>query len=254
MLDTLKPLTAALIMPLPLAASLTLLGVLAWWIGRRCIARTLVITAILGLLLASWGPVSEGLLSPLESRHPPLSDTASLEGVTAVVVLGGGWNPDGPGPASMRLSESSAQRLLEGVRLVQALPQARLLVSGASRDPDREPVAAGYSQAAAELGVTASRVVMLDTPVDTAQEAYAVREVLAPGERFVLVTSASHMPRAVLHFQRAGLEPIPAPTRFKTGDRSGSPLRFWLPSAQHLRKTERALYEYMGLMALELDH
>jgi uncharacterized SAM-binding protein YcdF (DUF218 family) len=95
---------------------------------------------------------------------------------------------------------------------------------------------------------------MLDTPVDTAQEAYAVRDVLAPGERFLLVTSASHMPRSVRHFQRAGLEPIPAPTRFKTGNRSGSMLAFWLPSAQHLRKTERALYEYMGLVALEWDH
>ncbi|WP_274520324.1 ElyC/SanA/YdcF family protein [Ectothiorhodospira sp. 9100] len=239
---------------MPLAALLGLLGGLLWWTGRYLAGRILVIGALVGLLVASWGPVAEGLLSPLESRYPPITDPASLEAVAAVVVLGGGWNPDGRGPASIRLNESSAQRLLEGVRLVQALPDARLLVSGASRDPTQAPVAWGYAQAARELGVAASRVVMLDTPVDTAQEAYAVRDVLAPGERFLLVTSASHMPRSVRHFQRAGLEPIPAPTRFKTGNRSGSMLAFWLPSAQHLRKTERALYEYMGLVALEWDH
>ncbi len=254
MLDIIKPLFAAFLMPLPLAALLALLGVLFWGMGRRLAGRILVITALSGLLLAAWGPVAEGLLAPLESRYPPISDTASLQGVTAVVVLGGGWHPDGPGPASMRLNESSAQRLMEGVRLVRTLPEARMLVSGGSRDPDRQPVAIGYAQAAQELGVAASRLVVLDTPVDTAQEAYAVRDVLAPGERFLLVTSASHMPRSMLHFQRAGLEPIAAPTRFKTGDRSGSQLHFWLPSAQHLRKTERALYEYMGLLALELDH
>ncbi|SEL60649.1 ElyC/SanA/YdcF family protein [Ectothiorhodospira marina] len=253
-MDIIKPLVAALIMPFPLAALLAVLGGLLWAFGRHLAARILVIVALVGLLGAAWGPVAEGLLAPLESRYAPVSDPTTLEGVKAVVVLGGGWDPEGRGPASMRLGESSAQRLMEGVRLVKALPDARLLVSGADRDPAWDPVAWGYAQAARELGMDAARILILDTPVDTAQEAYAVREVLAPGERFLLVTSASHMPRAVLHFQRAGLDPIAAPTRFKTGDRSGSILHFWLPSAQHLRKSERALYEYMGLMALELDH
>ena len=75
-----------------------------------------------------------------------------------------------------------------------------------------------------------------------------------PAERFFRVTSASHMRRAVRHFERAGLQPIPAPTGFKTGgDRLNTP-SYWLPSAGNLRKTERAVYETLGLWALEWDH
>jgi len=115
-------------------------------------------------------------------------------------------------------------------------------------------VAQGYAQAAQALGVDPGRIGVLDTPVDTAQEAYAVRDVLADGERFVRVTAASHMQRAVCHFERAGLEPIPAPTGFKTGSERVRTLAYWVPSAGNLRKTERAVHETLGLLALELDH
>ena len=95
---------------------------------------------------------------------------------------------------------------------------------------------------------------VLDTPVDTAQEAYAVRDVLADGERFFRVTSASHLRRAVRHFERVGLEPIPAPTGFKTGSERVRTLGYWVPSAGNLRKTERAVHETLGWWALDWDH
>nr|WP_043739215.1 hypothetical protein [Thioalkalivibrio nitratireducens] len=59
---------------------------------------------------------------------------------------------------------------------------------------------------------------------------------------------------AVRHFERAGLAPIPAPTGFKTGSERVRTLAYWLPSAGNLRKTERAVQETLGLLALELDH
>ncbi len=126
-------------------------------------------------------------------------------------------------------------------RLLEVLPDARLLVSVASRDASRLPVALGYAQAAQALGVRPAHIVVLDTPVDTVQEAYAVRDVLADGERFFRVTSASHRRRAVRHFERAGLEPTPAPTGFKTGSERVRTPAYWVPSAGHLRKTERVV-------------
>jgi len=138
---------------------------------------------------------------------------------------------------------------MEGLRLLEALPEARLRVSGASRDAARLPVALGYGQAAQALGVDPARIVVLDTPTDTAQEAYAVREFLGTEARFVLVTSASHMRRAVRHFERVGLAPIPAPTHVLTGRDGPHRLRYWVPSSDALRKTERAVYEYLRLGA-----
>ncbi|MGE4535393.1 YdcF family protein [Halomonas sp.] len=107
-----------------------------------------------------------------------------------------------------RLSDSSGMRLMEGIRLWRQRPELPLIVSGASRDPDIAPVAQGYADAAAELGVPEDRLVVLDTPTDTGREASAVHDVLGEGSQVVVVTSASHMPRAIHHFQQAGLLPV----------------------------------------------
>ncbi|MBK5965863.1 hypothetical protein CCR95_17715 [Thiocystis minor] len=210
--------------------------------------------ALLCLLLASWRPVADAVLAPLENWHPPLVDPTGLDGVAAVVVLGGGWWPDARWPISAQLEESSAIRLFEGVRLLRVLPEARLVVSGASRGGEVAPVALGYAEAARALGVPRERILVLDTPVDTAGEADAVREALGIGPRLVLVTSASHMPRAVRHFRAVGLDPIPAPTHRRAGRANGERLRDWVPSTEELRKTETAWYEYLGLLALGWEH
>ena len=134
------------------------------------------------------------------------------------------------------------------------LPVVKLVVSGGSRRTGVAPVAQGYAAAAQALGVDPARIVVLDSPMDTAQEAYAVRDLLGTEARFVLVTSASHMRRSVRHFERVGLSPIASPTHYRTGRAGPDRLRYWVPSSDALRKTERAVYEYLGLRALELDH
>jgi uncharacterized SAM-binding protein YcdF (DUF218 family) len=203
----LKPLVGALLMPRPLFLGLTLLGLGLLAAGRRRWGWRLVVVAWLGLALAAWRPVADGLLGALENRYPALTDPRTLlqdprgpvaadrgavmsdeqrrdagraaAGVAAIVVLGGGWWPNDQWPIGSQLSDSSTQRLLEGVRLARALPAARLIVTGADRNGDIPPVAWGYAQAARELGIAPERIQVLDTPVDTAQEARAVRVALA---------------------------------------------------------------------------
>ncbi|NCC30495.1 MAG: hypothetical protein EOM24_00555 [Chloroflexia bacterium] len=286
MLAHLKPLVGALLMPLPLFLGLTLLGLVLLAVDRRRWGWRLVMVAWLGLALAAWRPVADGLLGALENRYPALTGPRTLvqdprgpvavdQGsvlsgephpdagraparIAAIVVLGGGWWPNDQWPSGSQLSDSSAQRLLEGVRLARALPEAQLIVSGASRSGDILPVAWGYAQAARELGIAPERIQMLDTPVDTAQEARAVQAALSGsspvGSPLILVTSAAHMPRAMLHFQAEGLDPTPAPTQHKAGRTTGRRLADWLPFAGNLRKTEAAWHEYLGLLAWRLDH
>ena len=63
----------------------------------------------------------------------------------------------------------------------------------------------------------------------------------------ILVTSASHMRRAVLMFQKVGLDPHPAPADHRVMRGNQHPLLKYLPSAGALQKSRRAIYEYMGL-------
>lgn len=253
-----KTLVAQLIAPLPIILGCVLLALLLYWRGWRRSGAMLAVLGVVVLWLASWPPVAERLLLPLESAYPPLldmppaagSDAAPLE---AIVVLGGGWRPQRPWSATARLGDSSATRLMEGIRLWRQRQELSLVVTGASRREGEAPVARGYARAARSLGVPEARLRVLDRPTDTGLEARAVRDALGAEARIVLVTSASHMPRAMAHFQAAGLDPLPAPTHYLAGRVDPDQLAYWLPSADDLRKTERAVYEWLGRMAVALE-
>jgi uncharacterized SAM-binding protein YcdF (DUF218 family) len=252
MYPLLKSVAAQWLMPLPISMILLCLGGLLYaWRCRR-LALGAAGLATLGLLLASFGPTAERLLAPLETRYPPMQQLPAMP-LDAIVILGGGWQPNAPYSAVGKLSESSALRLMEGLRLSQQASALPVVVSGASRDTQQVPIAIGYAEAAGALGVPQERLVVLAAPTDTGQEAQAVKRAFGEGARIVLVTSASHMPRAMRHFQAAGLVPMAAPTHYLSDSFATTNLAYWVPSARHLRKTERAIYEALGLMALRLE-
>lgn len=253
MYDLTKAAVASFFMPLPVMAAVFILGLIMAWRGKKSSGGFVCSVAVGVLLLLSWAPVADQLIGTLESRYQPLEDVGGADPLEAIVVLGGGWEPDAARPASVRLSDSSALRLMEGVRLWRQNPSLTLVVTGRSRNPDEASIASGYAQAAESLGVPEDRIVRLDRPTDTGQEALAVAEWLGEDAKVVLVTSASHMPRSMKHFERAGLRPLAAPTQFAAGrDRSGS-FRYWVPAAHHLEKSERAIYELFGQIALRWE-
>lgn len=251
MYESIKTLTAILLMPMPVLAILFIVG----WGMRRwgCyrLGDNLMLVAVVALLLAAWPPVADRLINPLETQYAAINEWPNDSEIEAVVVLGGGWQPDQPWSVTGKLSESSGFRLMEGLRLWHQRPDVPLLVSGSGAEADRT-MAHGYAEAAEALGVPSQQVVKLVSPSDTAQEAKAVKALLGEGAQIVLVTSASHMPRAIRHFERVGLKPIAAPTHYLAQQQAG--LAYWLPSARELRKTERAIYEAFGLIASSWEH
>lgn len=244
-----KKLIAHFVMPVPLAVLLVMLGGLLL-LRKRQIGRWFVGAGVMVVFLSSWGPVGNALIAPLERHHAPVMDARDYSGVTAVVVLGTGYRSRAELPVTSQLNDTAVVRLMEGVRLYRQLPDARLVLTGGSSSDDSEGAAHGYAKAARALGVPEEDIIILDNPWDTGQEALAVRQNLGE-QQVILVTSASHMPRAVRLFQTAGLTPIAAPTRHRSLETEQG-LTYWVPSAEHLRKTERALYEYMGMVSVWL--
>ncbi|MBS9404587.1 YdcF family protein [Halomonas sp. TRM85114] len=249
MYELVKTLAALLLSPLPLVVMFLMMGLAIGWLGWRRLGGTIAGGAVLLLLLASWSPVADRWLGPMEARYPAVDQWLAGEEIRAVVVLGAAWQPDRPWPITSQLNTSSALRLMEGVRLWRQQPEVVLAVTGASRRASDQPVAHGYAEAAREFGVPRERLLVLDTPTDTGQEAQAVREVLGEGTSLLLVTSASHMPRAMAHFQAVGLAPIAAPTHYLAHRGDPDTLAYWVPSSENLRKSERALYETLGMIA-----
>jgi uncharacterized SAM-binding protein YcdF (DUF218 family) len=241
----------AWLMPLPIGLILGCGAVFAHYRRRPRAALVLAASALGVCMLAAFGPVANSLLRPLESQYPAVLDVASLRPAPRyVAVLGSGYHQRAGLPITAALDQTAVVRLAEGVRLWRQLPGATLILSG-GRIRGEAAVASGYAMAAGALGVPSSAILLLDTPVDTGSEMRALRTRIA-GERVLLVTSAAHMPRAMELANGAGVHAIAAPTGNLTdpAPRFGSSIG--PPSATSLRKTEAALHEYLGLLAIRL--
>jgi uncharacterized SAM-binding protein YcdF (DUF218 family) len=242
-----KKLLGPFLMPVPLCLSLLMLGlVLLWFTRRQRAGKWLATLGAVALLLLGYGVVSSRALAGLERQYASVTDVSATAGrVRWVVVLGGGSSADEGLPAVQRLSEGSLARLVEGVRLQRQLPGSKLLLSGGAvfgSDPDSETMRA----LAVELGVDPAALDLDSVSPDTETQAEVVRGRLGD-EEFYLVTSASHMPRALALFRKAGTNPLPAPTHFLTQrNRATSPSDFF-PTSAGLRRAEAATYEYLGL-------
>jgi len=249
----LKLLLGALAGPLAIALLLVLAAVALHFARRQRLARAFAVLALLVALLGSMPWVGDAFLSPLEKRFPAFDPSAQLtEPIAAIAVLGSWYNPHDGLPVTSALDADGLARISEGVRLLRQFPAAQLIVSGDVRGAGAPP-AVGYLRYALEMGVPRERIVVITGVYDTAGEARAISSRLS-NKQFVLVTTASHMPRAVGLMIREGLAPLPAPTAHLTG--SGFELRDWrfmlVPCALGLAKTEAAWHEYLGLAAISL--
>jgi uncharacterized SAM-binding protein YcdF (DUF218 family) len=200
--------------------------------------------------LLSLQPVANEFIKPLEMCYPPLVEFDGLQYVKWVVVLGGGHASDPDRPANLQIGTSTLARLVEGLRVLSHLPGSRLLLSGgAVFDP--VPEADTMSAVAkALLGAGVDPVLERDSR-DTQDQARFVGGIVGD-EPFVLVTSAIHMPRAMLLFRRQGMNPVAAPAEIAdVSSRGISPASFF-PRAASLGKVEAAWHEYLGLLWAKL--
>jgi uncharacterized SAM-binding protein YcdF (DUF218 family) len=242
-----KKLISHFLFPLPFCMLLSVTGLLLlWFTARQKTGKWLVSIGTLLLLLCSYGVVSERLLAPFENRYPVYQPEEGLAaGIKYVVVLGGGHVSDERLPCSSRATDDTLKRLVEAVRIQRSIPGAQLVLSGGSWiDPVSDArVMAGVAEG---LGVRKEEMVLEEESRDTREEVLVLKPMIGTN-RFVLVTSASHMPRSMALFRREGLEPIPAPADHLVREMPLEISRFF-PHPKDLYKAHRAAYEAMGLV------
>lgn len=249
-----KKIVALFFYPVGLCLGILILGLFCLWATRRQrLGKVLVTLGTVLLLLCSTPLISSWLLVPLEQRYPALlhPETVSRESKDStspkwIVVLGGGHVSDPSLPANSQISAAALGRVVEGVRLHKAVQGSKLLLSGgAVFDP--VPEAEVMAQIAVLLGVKPQDIVLESDSRDTAEEAALIAKMIGR-EKFILVTSAAHMPRSMALFRRRGLQPIPAPADFQaTNAQSFEPGSFF-PGVGSLGQTQTALHEYLGLV------
>jgi uncharacterized SAM-binding protein YcdF (DUF218 family) len=188
------------------------------------------------------------VLGRLERRYPaPVQQERAVSANPPrwIVVLAGGFSPDPTLPVTSQLSTATLARLIEGVRLYKRFPGSRLVVSGGPWY-DAGPEAAPMAEVATLLGVAPSDVVREEASLDTEDQARLVAPIVGNGE-FLLVTSASHTPRAMALFRKRGLHPIAAPADYDIKEPRTYSLNQLHPKAINVQRVEEAAYEYLGL-------
>lgn len=224
---------------------LAFLAFIFFMLEYRRVGLTLAVVAVLDLFLFTVSPLPQYLMRRLEQKYPVLEKVPS--DVNEIVVLGGGHVNDPTLPALHKLSTVSAARLNEGIRLYNSRPGLTMVFSG-DTGCGKEQHGVVASKAALELGVNIKDTLILVRPKTTWDEANEFKKRFGTDKRFVVVTSASHMPRAIETFKLTGLNPVAAPANYQIRYDPDEFLYDWWPSAQKVMYTERAMHEYIGLL------
>ena len=241
----LKKIVSPLFSPLPFCIEILLLGLIVLLFTRKQRTGKVVVSLGVALLATlSYDAVPNGLLRPLEYKYDSPRNIKEISDAQWVVVLGGGHISDSRVPITSQISRTSLIRLVEGIRLLRMLPGSKLILSGGGGF-DPVPNAKIMADVAMAIGVDRRNLILESVSEDTKDEARLIQKIVG-GDRFVLVTSASHMPRSVSLFEKLGMKPIPAPTAHQVKDRQAMDPGMFFPSPGNLRKAEMAFHEYLG--------
>jgi uncharacterized SAM-binding protein YcdF (DUF218 family) len=227
---------------------------------RPRMAAVAIALALTVLLVSSNGWVSRQLVRSLEWQNLPAAEIPSAE---AIVVLGGATKSAFPPRPAVDLSEQG-DRVLYAAQLYQQKKAPLIILSGGriAWRGSGSPESADMAAILTSIGIPGEAIIQEPNSLNTYENAVNVREILQSLgiRRVLLVTSAMHMPRSLLIFQRQGIKAIPAPTDFLVSESELDELQSTpqsvllnvLPDSNRLDDFTRALKEYVGIAVYRL--
>ena len=180
--------------------------------------RILVALAAVGLVLGGLAPLSALLALPLENRFPAF--TADDRPVAGIIVLGGAVDTGASDRRNQIVLNDAGERHIAMADLARRYPEARLVFSGGGMTQEGGPnsEAGVVGRFADSQGLPRTRLILEDRSRNTHENAAFTAGMVRPhpGERWLLVTSAWHMPRAVGCFRKAGFDVTAYPVDYRT--------------------------------------
>ncbi len=208
------------------------------------------ILVILGLILyysLSTSPISDLIIAPLENKYRQIDNEQISKTNKAVLLLGE--------------QESDILRGTEAIRLASLNPKIQIIITGQMFLNKEKTEALKLKNHLIKQGLNAENIILEKKSRTTGESAKNIKEILNT-EEFFLITSAYHMPRSMILFEREKTNPLPAPTDFKVQKRfnkdkleprySDYNLLDFFPCAQNLRNVNLAFHEYFGLLYIKL--
>jgi uncharacterized SAM-binding protein YcdF (DUF218 family) len=240
----------AILLPTNLLIGIGAVGAILMATRFASLGRKLVIVSVLLLVVCGLSPLGTLLLYPLEQRFPPWD--AARGAPDGIIVLGASIEADLSAAHGTPVVRSSPDRIIAAAALAHRYPNARIVFSGGSANLiSNDAREADFAGAIFEsLGIDKSRLIMERRSRNTLENAEFSKALVAPkaDERWLLVTSAFHMPRSVGLFRKAGFAVEPYPVDWRVGGRDDL-LSFTNIALDGLGRTDAAVREWMGLIA-----
>lgn len=224
--------------PMGLVVSLFAIGLYFLFTQKNRFAKISLSSSFAFLILFSYPPFSNMLVENLENRYEKYDYKTNIK---YIHVLGGGHTTDVTQPLSSKLSDASTKRVLEGVIIYKNTPKSKLIFTGYEGKTDVSTAQMNANLALA-LGVPKEDMIINPVPKDTKEEA-AFSKTIVGKSQFVLVTSATHMPRSMRLFNNIGMNPVAAPTYFKKSD-----INRYVPDTNSFENSRMSIHEYLGIL------
>jgi uncharacterized SAM-binding protein YcdF (DUF218 family) len=193
-------------------------------------------------------PTAAIMVNSLENDYESLIDTSKIKKASYIIILGGGYNDEKNMPETSLLSSSSLTRLIEGMRLKQINKNAKIIFSGGKLYAESFTQASIYQKAYKSLTNDTLPTILSELPHNTKSEADEAFKLIG-NHQLILVTSATHMPRAMYLFKKMGCNPIAAPCEFSVKNLTYYPN---FPTGNSIKQAEIAIHEYIGILGYKL--
>jgi len=226
---------------LGLVVTLFAIGIIFYLKGSAKRGFRWIISAFAIFVVLSYPPVAHRLICHLENT-PPMESNIS-KSIKYVHILGHGHYDDMQLPVSSRLFEGGMKRVVEGAVLYHKYPHLKLVVTGSIGIFDKYPYTASAVELLQSLGVPKEAIVSTIKTKDTKEEAKFIKSIVGKN-RYILITSASHMPRALEIMKKEKLNPIADTTDYHCTHTKIN--LFVPPSLQALELSNKAIHEYLG--------
>jgi uncharacterized SAM-binding protein YcdF (DUF218 family) len=243
-----------MLLPTNFLIGVGLLGAILLATRFASLGRKLLIASVALLAICGFSPLGKLLLYPLESRFP--SWDAAQGAPDGIIVLGGSIDPDLSLTHGATVVRSAADRIIAAAALALRYPNARVIFSGGNPNlVSNDAREADFAGAIFEsLGTSKARLIMERRSRNTQENAEFSKALASPkrGERWLLVTSAFHMPRSIGVFRKAGFNVEPYPVDWRVGE-GADLLTFSTVALEGLGRTDIGIREWMGLVAYRIS-
>ena len=249
MFFTLAKIFGFFILPSNAIATICVIGALLLLVRWQRAGSLTLTFGVLLLLVSGYSPAGNVLLLTLSERFPVWqSEGRDPDGI---IVLGGAIDSERTAARQSLELDSAAERVFAMLELARRYPRARIVFTGGSGNLIQSSVSEApiAGQLLERFGVSPDRIVLEGASRTTDENAAFTRRLVSPepGERWLLVTSAYHMPRSIGAFRAAGFDVEAYPVDFRTTGWADAAVPFDMLGAG-LSRTDMATHEWVGLV------